>query len=60
MQQKKQKHGMATILSLCTHLAQFSYVVGGYYFGTGAGSFAFDHGTGAAYGSCSFRVVLVP
>lgn len=60
MQQKKQKDGIATTLTLWTRLSQFSDVVGRYSDGTSAGSFAFDGYTGGASSGSSFRVVLVP
>ena len=60
MQQKKQKDGIATTLTLCTRLARYSFVVGNRDDSTSAGSFAFYNTSGAAVSNGSFRVVLVP
>ena len=58
MQQKKQKDGIATTLTLWTRLTQYSHVVGYFGAGTVTGGFAFI--SRDAYSDFSFRVVLVP
>ncbi len=51
--------GIQTTLTFLTLALQCSYVVGDCFYGTGAGSFAFDNHNGTSHSSSSFRVVVV-
>ena len=55
-----QRVGIKTTLTLSIRLSQCLHVVGYWYAGADAGSFAFSNYSGDVHGSISFHVVLVP
>ena len=55
-----QSVGIKTLPALYTQVIQFLYVVGGFYYGTEAGIFAFRSWGGKPDIAGSFHVILVP